>query len=369
MKLLMISGDRSIVSGKQGAFSQTLEEMSKHWERIDIICPRVESGKRKAESSMIPKNVHFHPSPRGLWYQPHWIKKKGCELHAEHQHEVMTVHCYPPFYNSLGARWLSRQIGIPYATEVHHIVGYPHASSAAEYVGRLLSRWFLPRIAKCSESVRVVNSTVRSSLIAWGVAPEKIRTVPSFYLDQKLLSSITDQEQQYDIAFCGRLVANKGLMQFLTALKDLPGANAVVVGDGPLLSQAERRTKVLGIGSRVTFTGWLPEPADVLKMMMQARVFVMNSRSEGGPRVLLEAMALGLPVIATPVGIAPEVIKDGYNGVLTTGEPEDLKNQMQRMLADEEFCDRIGKEARSVMKLYERTQLVTEYAKFLKSLV
>ena len=365
MKLLMISGDRSIAAGKQGAFAQTLEEMSKHWERIDVICPRVKTLNSKYQ---IPKNVCMNPSPRGLWYQPWWIKKQGRELYAKHQHDVMTVHCYPPFYNSLGARWLSRQIGIPYATEVHHVVGYPQAASAAEYVGRLLSQLFLPSIAKRSSGVRVVNSTVRSLLIFWGIDPKKIRTVPSFYLDQKLIASVPDQQKKYDVAFCARLVANKGLLKFFEALRELSGTRAVVIGDGPLRASAERRVQALGIANRVTFTGWLPQPEDVLKTMMQARMFVMNSMSEGGPRVLLEAMSLGLPVIATPVGIAPEVIKDGLNGVLTTGEPEDLHNQMQHLLADESLRDRIGKEAQSVMQLFERKRLVQAYAQYLQSL-
>ena len=365
MKLLMISGDRAVASGKRGAFHQTLEVLSRHWERIDVICPCAGNPDARCQ---VPKNVTIHPSPRGLWYQPWWILKEGLELHAGHRHDVMTVHCYPPFYNSLGARWLAQRTGMPFVIEVHHVVGHPQAASAAEYVGRVLSRLCMPRIAQRSAGVRVVNATVRSLLISWGVSPEKIRTVPSFYLDRQLLTSIPEQRKVYDIAFCSRFVANKGLLQFLAVLRELPGARAVVIGDGPLRARAERRAQVLGIADRVTFTGWLPEPADVLSRMMQARVFVMNSRSEGGPRVLLEAMALGLPVIATPVGIAPEVIKDGYNGVLTTGEPDDLRNQLQRLLADASLRDRIGKEARSVMQLFERTRLVREYAQYLQSL-
>src|SRR3989339_1246744 len=106
MRLLMISGDRSILQGKRGAFWYTLHELRKHFDRIDIICPHV------AQITPLPVDgngakpeggeVHFHPSPRGLWYQPRWILTCGTSLIAQHHIDVMTVHEYPPFYNGCG---------------------------------------------------------------------------------------------------------------------------------------------------------------------------------------------------------------------------------------------------------------------------
>src|SRR3989338_387984 len=100
MRLLMISGDRSILQGKKGAFWYMLEEFRKHWERIDVICP-----KSAPHPHLLPKgegispfeNVFFHSSPHGLWYQPRWIVKTGKALIREHRHDVMSVHEYPPF--------------------------------------------------------------------------------------------------------------------------------------------------------------------------------------------------------------------------------------------------------------------------------
>lgn len=361
--LLMISGDRSVAAGKQGAFSQTLRELSAHWERIDVICPFAGSAPHQFED--LP--VYIHPSPRGLWYQPWWILAKGRELYARHRHHIMTVHCYPPFYNSVGAGWLARKTGLQYVLEVHHIVGYPHPASLAERIGRALSRRFLPLLVQSAAGVRTVNAAVRSVLIAWGIAPDAIRIISSMYLDTALLRSIPVQQKRYDIAFCGRLVANKGLMELLQAVATLPSVWLVVIGDGPLRSSAQKRARALGIADRVDFAGWLPAPEDVLKTLLQAQVFVMNSRSEGGPRVLLEAMALGMPCIATPVGMAPEVIKDGYNGILTTGAPDDLARQIARLLADASLRERIGSAARAVLDVYDRTETVGAYARYLQS--
>ena len=168
VNLLMISGDRSILEGKKGAFWYLLEEFSQYWDRIDVICPKVKE--ITVGMSVIDglfDTVHFHPCPRGLWYQPRWIAKIGEALAASHKYAVMSVHEYPPFYNGLGAEWLSRRVKIPYALEVHHIVGYPHASSLAEWLGRILSHLFLVNDSYGAKAVRCVNGEVASTMIRW----------------------------------------------------------------------------------------------------------------------------------------------------------------------------------------------------------
>src|SRR5438874_1362171 len=121
MRLLMISGDRSVVRGMRGAFWYTLEEFHGHFQRIDIICPHAEGESIHQEFG----NVFFHANPGSLLSQPRWIATRGEELIRKFGHNVMTVHEYPPFYNGLGARTLHRRMGIPYCLEIHHIVGEP----------------------------------------------------------------------------------------------------------------------------------------------------------------------------------------------------------------------------------------------------
>ncbi|RDJ93941.1 glycosyltransferase, partial [Lacticaseibacillus rhamnosus] len=108
---------------------------------------------------------------------------------------------------------------------------------------------------------------------------------------------------------------NKGLLETIDAVASVPSATLLVVGDGPLKNKAENRAKSLGISDRVTFAGWLQTNEDVARAVASGKIFVMNSKSEGGPRVALEAMAIGVPVIATRVGVMPDVIQDGINGV------------------------------------------------------
>ncbi|MDD4319278.1 MAG: glycosyltransferase family 4 protein [Candidatus Peribacteraceae bacterium] len=361
MKLLMISGDRSLAAGKKAAFWYTLELLRTHFERIDIITPQA------ADSEPPPPfdNVFLHPSPRGLLRQPGWIVRKGRELIARHGHGVMTVHEYPPFYNGIGALRLSRKTGVPAVLEIHHIVGKPIASSASELAGRVLSRLFLPPEARRFAAVRTVNQSVRATLMHWGVPGRNIAVVPSFYLNPDVLEPEWLAPKLYDFVFCGRLAPNKGLCQTLDALRRIPDATLLVIGDGPERAACERRARRWGIADRVTFAGWLPTQEDVVRHVRSARTFILQSRSEGGPRVALEAMACGLPVIATPVGIMPEVIRSGENGILVPFGTGPLLSAMKLLLSDTALRGRIGHAAVEIVARFERRKAIAAYAEFL----
>ena len=263
MKLLMISGDRSVLQGKKGAFFYTLEELSKHFERVDVITPKVPSAKCQVPS--VPSNVHFHSSSHGLFHQPFWILSQGKKLLAEHHHEVMTVHEYPPFYNGLGAMLLNRATHIPYMLEIHHIVGWPRAASLQELIGRWISFLWLRFSAKHAKVVRVVSNDVQEKLPKIGIPKDKIEQIVSFYLDHTLLQPDPSIQKKYDCVFAARLVLNKGLANVLHAVALLPNVSLLVIGDGPERKRSEALTKELGIASRVNFVGWLPDNESVYR--------------------------------------------------------------------------------------------------------
>ena len=370
MNLLMISGDRSVPAGKKGAFWYTLEALSKHFERIDIICPRIPN----AAAAMNPDamtffgNVHFHPASRGLLFQPAWILKKGMQLHALFHHAVMTVHEYPPFYNGIGARRLLRKIKIGSVLELHHLVGYPVPASVWERMGATMSRQHLPQEIRHFDAVRTVSKNTAERLLSWRIPKSKVFVVPSFYLDHAALSAVEQpRTKKYDVVFCARLVANKGLDRLLRAIAKIPHVTLLVIGDGPERQKSESLAKQLDISERVEFRGWVDSNADVYGALVTGKIFVMNSLSEGGPRIALEAMACGLPVIATKVGVMEDVIDDGKNGILTTGEPEDLSQKIRQLLADDEARERMGQAAKLVLDRFEREKLIAQYARFIQS--
>lgn len=370
MKLLMISGDRSLQHGRKGAFHGLLEEFRTHWDRIDVICPHdVLSDLSPDAKSFSPMDTVFvHPGKASIFRQPGFILKKGRELIAQHHHDVMTVHDFPPFYNGRGAKKLSKITGVPANLEIHHLVGYPRPASWREAIGRRMTEWMIGRHSWSFASVRTVNSDVREALVRFGVDRRKISVVPSVYLDHTLYAGLQSVEKRYDLVFCGRLVENKGLFPLLHAMEALQDRTLLVIGDGPEHASATEYVLAHGLEHRVRFVGWLPGAEDVMRAIASGNVFVMNSASEGNPRVAVEAMATGLPVLATRVGIMPDIVKDGVNGLFTDGSSRDIAEKAERLLCDEQKIVAMGSEATKVMETFEKTKAIKEYADFLKSI-
>jgi glycosyltransferase involved in cell wall biosynthesis/protein-tyrosine-phosphatase len=119
------------------------------------------------------------------------------------------------------------------------------------------------------------------------------------------------------IGTVGRLSPVKGHVHFLRAarliLQGERAARFLVVGDGPLRGDLERSAKEFGLQDACVFAG---ARGDVFDLVSALDVFVLPSLHEGIPMALLEAMALGTPVVATAVGGVPEVVADGVNGLL-----------------------------------------------------
>jgi rhamnosyl/mannosyltransferase len=163
--------------------------------------------------------------------------------------------------------------------------------------------------------------------------------------------------------FIGRLVYYKGVSLLLEAIRDLPAAELVIVGDGPLRGELETQARRNGLLGRVRFTGDLPDK-ELRQEVRRARALVLPSvqPSETFGLVQLEAMAAGLPVISTrlPTGVA-EVNLDGVTGrVVPPGEVGALANVLAEVLAHPAQARRWGEAGRRrVRERYTRDTMVT----------
>ena len=145
----------------------------------------------------------------------------------------------------------------------------------------------------------------------------------------------------------GRLRPPKDFDTLLRALALLPDAqfDAAIVGDGPQRRELEALLVQLGLEERVRLEG---ERRDVPALLARADVFVLSSRSEGLPVSVLEAMAAGLPVVASAVGGVAELVLDGETGVLVRpGDPEALAAALGPLLADPALRRRLGDAGRA----------------------
>jgi glycosyltransferase involved in cell wall biosynthesis len=144
------------------------------------------------------------------------------------------------------------------------------------------------------------------------------------------------------LVWLGLMVPVKRLDVLLAALRDVPAMTAVLAGDGPLRAEVQR--DALPLGDRVELPGFVADPAPLLA---GADAFVLPSAAENCPLALLQAMATGLPVVASRVGGIPEVVTDGETGLLVPpGEPAPLAAAL-RSLADPALRARLGGNARA----------------------
>jgi glycosyltransferase involved in cell wall biosynthesis len=143
----------------------------------------------------------------------------------------------------------------------------------------------------------------------------------------------------------GRLSPEKGFDVAVRALRVLPDATLVLVGDGPEREQLEALAAELGVAQRLKLVGWSNEARRYLPGF---DVLVLPSRLEGFPLAMLEAMLASVPVVAADVGSVREAVSDGETGYLVPPDDVDaLAEPLRRVLGDAELARRLGRLGRA----------------------
>ena len=156
------------------------------------------------------------------------------------------------------------------------------------------------------------------------------------------------------LVFVGRLAAVKGVAMLLRAVAGLapryPDLKLTLIGDGPERNALEALQRDLGLGDRVTFAGPKTQE-DVAETLSTADLFVLPSFAEGVPVVLMEAMASGLPVVATRIAGIPELVEDGVSGRLVPpGNLAALSEAIAALLDDPAAARAMGESGRATVE-------------------
>ena len=150
-----------------------------------------------------------------------------------------------------------------------------------------------------------------------------------------------------------------------------PKSILVLVGKGDDKGEEEMRLKEqvknLGLADRVHFLGWR---ADVDQIMGCFDIFVLPSLNEGMGRVLVEAMAAGLPIVASRVGGIPDLVKDGKNGLLVPpADASALAEAISDLLTDKEKRNRMGEAGKKMCRQYSAEAMVEQIDNLYKELL
>jgi glycosyltransferase involved in cell wall biosynthesis len=244
-----------------------------------------------------------------------------------------------------------------------------------------LNRLFLSQM---DAVVSVSEYTRRDFISVYHIPEERITYIPngvdtSQFCTGERLSIRPRVRQELGIGLedlvlisVGNLSDEKGHRGLLPMMRDLNNAeladHLLLLGDGPLRQELESQAQELGIGHRVHFLG---RRADVGRMLAAADVFVLPSKSEGMPAVLIEAGLSGLPSVAFNVGGVGEVIEEQVTGMLVA--PEDYQQMRKRLAAlgqDARLRAEIGEAARRrCLDLFSMEKVASDYeALFLKML-
>jgi glycosyltransferase involved in cell wall biosynthesis len=254
--------------------------------------------------------------------------------------DILHAHGYK---ENFVAAWVSRLSDVAHVVRTQHgapepYTGWKRAKQVlTEALDRFTTRYVTDRVICVSRRL--------ARRMRHYAAPQQLVTVHNGIEVERVHSPLTPAEARRRLGLpetaevvgtAGRLVPVKRLDIFLQAARWLanarPETHFVIAGSGPEEARLRGLANSLGLTERVVFPGYRNDVHDVLRAM---DIFVISSDHEGLPMVLLEAMALGVPVVSRAVGGIPEVIEDGRSGLLVgTAEPEALAVRCAALLAD-----------------------------------
>ena len=256
-----------------------------------------------------------------------------------------------PFLKMMGKKVVAKVASANRGTEAGALAG------RYWFVGDLLAR-----MMRSVDAFVAISDEIREGLVRDGIPPERIYRIANFVDAQTFHPPATGETERLKaqlgyagrtvVLFAGRLVPVKGIESLLEAWRkvsaDFPGARLLLLGDGVsrqgLIALAEK----LGISGTVRFEGRVD---DVPVYLRSADIFVLSSLKEGMPNSLLEAMASGLPSVASRVGGVPDVAEDGRNALLVPpGDAGALAGALARLLGDGALRARLAAAALEAMR-------------------
>jgi glycosyltransferase involved in cell wall biosynthesis len=247
---------------------------------------------------------------------------------------------------------------------------YPSVNLANETYGRV-TKMFMKALYPKADKTVAVSAGIKDDLVRnFGVKEEAVTVIPN-PVDILEIERLSTEEAEHPwfvkgepvVISIGRLTKQKGypyLVKAFSMARKSRRCRLLIVGEGEDREELVRMRKEMELEDEIDFLGFQVNP---FKYMARSSLFVMASLYEGFPNVLLEALALGLPVISTDCPSGPaEIIENGKNGLLVpVGEPEAMARAIVTVLADEELRRSLAGEARARARCFGLEAAVEAY--------
>lgn len=270
-------------------------------------------------------------------------------LFIKHKCNIVHTHGINPFfYGTLGAK----AAGNIRTVQTDHARGlFPVAPK--EMLSERIVSWIADRIVAVSQGVRY------DLILYERINPKKISVIYNGINGDKYRISVDRHEkiQEFNILkddiIIGvgvRLSEQKGICYLIDAFEAIslkyPNAKLLIVGDGELRGQLERRVQKKGLERKIIFTGFRSDIPELLQIM---DIYVLPSLWEGHPLVLLEVMAAGKPIIATDIPGNHETVQNGESGFLVpVKNPQAIADKLQVLIKDQSIRRRMGDRGKKI---------------------
>ena len=348
LRVLVVTGN-AIVGGMESAVLRLAQRLPRNAFRLTALCPFEIAFTHALRAA----GVGVHVAPIGEKLRWHAIQ---FAVGLVREQAIDVVHAHMPAAHAVGAL-AGRITRTPVLATIHAM----HASMWDLEVHRLA------RTHLC-----VVSEAARAHALAIGVAPARLTVIRNGVDSERFVPRADGARSDAAVVgYVGRLSPEKHPELFLrTAARvhaRLPQARFVVIGDGPLRGALEALAARLCIGDVVTFEG---ECDDMPARYQGLDIVLSTSWHEGTPLAVLEAMACGLPVVATDVGGVPELIVSGATGWLApAGDEAAMARRALALLQSPETMHRFGHAARErVRTLFPLDEQVRQTAALLSRL-
>ncbi|MBG0784428.1 MAG: glycosyltransferase family 4 protein [Anaerolineaceae bacterium] len=272
--------------------------------------------------------------------------------------DTQIIHAHWVLPNGFAAAIASKILRIPFIISLH---GSDIFTAGKNFLFRAVAKWTFQQssyVTACSQELcdkaKQINKNINIEVIPWGADPEKFKPIDT---RDEVREKYGWAPDEVIISTLGRMVHKKGFSQLLdivpSLISDTQKIRIVIGGSGPLESELKEKVVQMGISEVVSFPGRVPWD-EVSQFFGASDIFVLPSQRDkagnldGLPTVLLEAMACGLPCVASNIGGVSLVLESGENGyIFEPNNSSQMADDLTTLIHENKLREKLGDKARS----------------------